>query len=158
MHQLHPHAAVPQGPVRHYHRYGLDIVGVETPEFTFEQDAGNVAQAIKSRRPALPVVQDNHYGTWNAYQNEYWPAEYLIDANGQVRHTQFGEGDYKQDEAAVRELLYEAGARTSAAADDRPRDRCPPQGLGTPETYLNSAAQPGLRPAAEAPGRTSTPG
>ena len=67
-------------------------------------------QAIPSDGIRYPVVQDNHYGTWNAYQNQYWPAEYLIDAHGQVRHTQFGEGDYKQDEAAVRQLLYEAGA------------------------------------------------
>ena len=94
-----------------YHRYGLEIVGVETPEFTFEQEAGNVSQAISSDGLRYPVVQDNRYGTWNAYGNEYWPAEYLIDATGEVRHTQFGEGDYKQDEAAVRELLYEAGAR-----------------------------------------------
>jgi cytochrome c biogenesis protein CcdA/thiol-disulfide isomerase/thioredoxin len=88
-----------------YHRYGLEIVGVETPEFTFEQDAGNVQQAIQSDGLRYPVVQDNQYGTWNAYGNEYWPAEYLIDAHGQVRHTQFGEGDYKQSEAAARALL-----------------------------------------------------
>ena len=94
-----------------YHKYGLEIVGVETPEFTFEQEASNVQQAINSDGLRYPVVQDNRYGTWNAYQNEYWPAEYLIGADGQVRHTQFGEGDYKQDEAAVRQLLYEAGAR-----------------------------------------------
>ncbi len=106
-----------------YHRYGLEIVGVETPEFTFEQDAGNVQQAIASDGLRYPVVQDNRYGTWNAYQNQYWPAEYLIDANGQVRHTQFGEGNYKQDEAAVRELLYEAGVAPAAAADDRARGR-----------------------------------
>ena len=120
-----------------YHRYGLQIVGVETPEFTFEQDAGNVAQAISADGLRYPVVQDNRYGTWNAYQNEYWPAEYLIDSKGQIRHTQFGEGDYKQDEAAVRELLYEAGARhlpppmTAGAI-------MPSRNLGTPETYLNS--------------------
>jgi cytochrome c biogenesis protein CcdA/thiol-disulfide isomerase/thioredoxin len=119
-----------------YHRYGLDIVGVETPEFTFEQDAGNVRQAIASDGLRYPVVQDNVYGTWNAYQNEYWPAEYLIDAKGQVRHTQFGEGDYKPDEAAVRELLYEAGARrlpppmTATAI-------MPSSQLATPETYLD---------------------
>ena len=94
-----------------YHKYGLDIVGVETPEFTFEQVASNVQQAINSDGLRYPVVQDNRYGTWNAYQNQYWPAEYLIDSTGEVRHTQFGEGDYLQDEAAVRELLYEAGAR-----------------------------------------------
>ena len=119
-----------------YHRDGLEIVGVETPEFTFEQNPANVASAIAADGLRYPVVQDNRYGTWNAYQNEYWPAEYLIDATGQVRHTQFGEGDYRQDEAAVRELLYEAGARhlpppmTAHAI-------MPSTNLGTPETYLN---------------------
>jgi len=125
-----------EGLYSHYHRYGLDVVGVETPEFTFEQIAGNVQQAISSDGITYPVVQDNRYGTWDAYQNEYWPAEYLIDAHGEVRHTQFGEGDYKADEAAVRALLYEAGAHVLP----------PPMtahaimasaNLGTPETYLN---------------------
>ena len=119
-----------------YHRYGLDVVGVETPEFTFEQEAGNVQQAIDSDGIKYPVVQDNLYGTWNAYGNNVWPAEYYIDAHGDVRHYQFGEGDYQQDEAAVRQLLYEAGARNLP----------PPMtahaivasaGLGTPETYLD---------------------
>jgi cytochrome c biogenesis protein CcdA/thiol-disulfide isomerase/thioredoxin len=119
-----------------YHKYGLDIVGVETPEFTFEQEAPNVQQAINSDGLRYPVVQDNRYGTWNAYQNQYWPAEYLVDSGGQVRHTQFGEGEYKQDEAAVRELLFEAGARhlpppmTAHAI-------MPSTGLATNETYLN---------------------
>ena len=61
-------------------------------EFTFEQEASNVRAAIKSDGITYPVVQDNRYGTWNAYQNEYWPADYFIDAKGEVRHTQFGEG------------------------------------------------------------------
>jgi cytochrome c biogenesis protein CcdA/thiol-disulfide isomerase/thioredoxin len=120
-----------------YHRYGLDIVGVETPEFTFEQDAGNVAQAISADGLRYPVVQDNRYGTWNAYQNEYWPAEYLIDAHGQVRHTQFGEGSYREDEAAVRQLLYEAGARHLPAPMSA-HAMLPSKGLATPETYLDS--------------------
>jgi cytochrome c biogenesis protein CcdA/thiol-disulfide isomerase/thioredoxin len=119
-----------------YHRYGLEIVGVETPEFTFEQDAGNVQQAIQSDGLRYPVVQDNEYGTWNAYQNQYWPAEYLIDARGQVRHTQFGEGDYKQDEAAVRELLYESGAKQLPPPMTATAIMPSPQ-LATPETYLN---------------------
>lgn len=81
-------------------------------------------------------MQDNRYGTWNAYQNEFWPAEYLIDSRGHVRHTQFGEGDYKQSEAAVRELLYEAGVR------DLPPPMSanailPSAGVATPETYLD---------------------
>jgi cytochrome c biogenesis protein CcdA/thiol-disulfide isomerase/thioredoxin len=119
-----------------YHRYGLDVVGVETPEFTFEQEAANVQQAIHSDGLRYPVVQDNRYGTWNAYQNQYWPAEYLIDAHGEVRHTQFGEGNYKPDEAAVRQLLYAAGARhlppPMSAHVMLPSNR-----LGTPETYLD---------------------
>jgi cytochrome c biogenesis protein CcdA/thiol-disulfide isomerase/thioredoxin len=125
-----------KGLYARYHRYGLQVVGVETPEFTFEQEASSVQQAITSDGLRYPVVQDNRYGTWNAYQNQYWPAEYLIDATGQVRHTQFGEGDYKQDEAAVRELLFQAGARhlpppmTATAI-------MPSTNLGTPETYLN---------------------
>ncbi|MGH2844262.1 MAG: cytochrome c biogenesis protein/redoxin, partial [Solirubrobacteraceae bacterium] len=125
-----------EGLYARYHRSGLDVVGIETPEFTFEQEASNVRQAISSDGITYPVVQDNRYGTWNAYQNESWPAEYLIDAHGDVRHTQFGEGDYKSSEAAVRELLYRAGAR-----------QLPPPmtahaitasaGLGSYETYLN---------------------
>jgi cytochrome c biogenesis protein CcdA/thiol-disulfide isomerase/thioredoxin len=139
-----------------YHRYGLNIVGVETPEFTFEQDAGNVAQAIGDDGLRYPVVQDNRYGTWNAYQNQYWPAEYLIDAHGQVRHTQFGEGSYKQDEAAVRELLYEAGARhlpppmTATAV-------MPSKGLATPETYLDDERGQGFAQP-PAPGTRFYPG
>ncbi len=126
-----------------YHPYGFDVVGVETPEFTFEQDPGNVQQAIQSDGLSYPVVQDNQYGTWNAYNNQYWPAEYLIDAQGHVRHTQFGEGDYKQSEAAVRELLYEAGVRTlpppmSAHAV------IPSANLATPETYLNADRSQGF--------------
>ena len=126
-----------------YHRSGLEVVGIETPEFTFEQEAGNVAEAIKSDGVKYPVAQDNDYGTWNAYQNEYWPAEYLIDANGDVRHTQFGEGDYRQDEAAIRELLHQAGAHqlpspmTATAVT-------PSSALGTPETYLDDRRSQGF--------------
>jgi cytochrome c biogenesis protein CcdA/thiol-disulfide isomerase/thioredoxin len=123
-----------------YHRYGLDIVGVETPEFTFEQEASNVQQAISSDGLRYPVVQDNRYGTWNAYQNQYWPAEYLIDAKGEVRHTQFGEGNYKEDEAAVRELLYEAGVR-NLPPPMTAHAMMPSAQLATPETYLNPQRQ-----------------
>ncbi len=125
-----------KGLYANYHPYGLQIVGVESPEFTFEQEAGNVEQAVRADGIRYPVVQDNQLGTWNAYQNEYWPAEYLIDARGNVRHTQFGEGDYKQSEAAVRQLLYEAGVHnlpppmTASAI-------LPSSGVATPETYLD---------------------
>ncbi|HLY49698.1 MAG TPA: cytochrome c biogenesis protein CcdA [Solirubrobacteraceae bacterium] len=126
-----------------YHRSGLEIVGVETPEFTFEQQASNVEQAIRSDGLRYPVVQDNRYGTWNAYQNEYWPAEYLIDARGQVRHTQFGEGDYRQSEAAVRQLLYDAGAH-NLPAPMTATALMPSPGLATPETYLNDQRSTGF--------------
>ncbi len=119
-----------------YHPYGLQIVGVETPEFTFEQEASNVSQAISSDGIRYPVVQDNAYGTWNAYQNQYWPAEYLIDAHGDVRHTQFGEGDYKQSEAAVRELLHEAGV-SQLPPPMTANAIMPSNGIGSAETYLN---------------------
>jgi len=126
-----------KGLYAQYHKYGLDIVGVETPEFTFEQEASNVRQAIKSDGITYPVVQDNKYGTWNAWQNEYWPAEYLIDAKGQVRHVQFGEGDYKQSEAAVRALLADAGA-TSLPPPMTATAIMASAGLGTAETYLDT--------------------
>ncbi len=120
-----------------YHPYGLETIGVETPEFTFEQEAVNVRQAVRSDGLHYPVVQDNRYGTWNAYQNQYWPADYLIDSGGQVRHTQFGEGAYKQSEAAVRQLLHEGGVShlpppiTVTVATPTAR-------LATPETYLDA--------------------
>jgi cytochrome c biogenesis protein CcdA/thiol-disulfide isomerase/thioredoxin len=129
-----------KGLYAQYHRYGLDIVGVETPEFTFEQEASNVRQAIASDGIKYPVVQDNQYGTWNAYQNQYWPAEYLIDAKGQVRHVQFGEGNYKEDEAAVRALLADAGA-TSLPRPMTATAIMASAGLDTPETYLDTQRQ-----------------
>ena len=132
-----------KGLYAQYHKYGLEIVGVETPEFTFEQEAGNVRQAISSDGIKYPVVQDNKYGTWNAYQNQYWPAEYLIDAKGQVRHVQFGEGNYKEDEAAVRALLADAGA-TSLPPPMTATAIMASAGLGTPETYLDDQRQQGF--------------
>ncbi|MGO9907461.1 MAG: cytochrome c biogenesis protein CcdA [Solirubrobacteraceae bacterium] len=132
-----------KGLYAQYHKYGLDVIGVETPEFTFEQEAGNVRQAIASDGIKYPVVQDNKYGTWDAWQNEYWPAEYLIDAKGQVRHYQFGEGDYKESEAAVRALLADAGA-TSLPPPMTATAIMPSAGLGTPETYLNTQRQQGF--------------
>ena len=123
-----------------YHRYGLDIVGVETPEFTFEQEASNVRQAISTDGIKYPVVQDNRYGTWNAYHNQYWPAEYFIDAQGKIRHIKFGEGDYEQDEAVIRQLLFEAGAR-HLPPPVTPGAIIPSKGLATPETYVDSRAR-----------------
>lgn len=139
-----------------YHRYGLDVIGVETPEFAFEREANNVLQAVHSDGIHYPVVQDNDYGTWNAYQNEFWPAEYLIDANGQVRHTQFGEGDYLRSEAAVRELLYESGVHKLPPPMGA-HAILPSAGVQTPETYLGSDRAEGFVPRLE-PGVHSYPG
>jgi cytochrome c biogenesis protein CcdA/thiol-disulfide isomerase/thioredoxin len=119
-----------------YHRDGLTIVGVETPEFAFERDAGNVANAIHQFGLRYPVVQDNDMGTWNAYGNEYWPADYLIDAHGQVRYAAFGEGDYDKTETAIRALLAEAGAPVGGRG--HPRDAIVPSLQATPETYLGT--------------------
>jgi cytochrome c biogenesis protein CcdA/thiol-disulfide isomerase/thioredoxin len=120
-----------------YHRDGLEIVGVETPEFAFEQEAGNVLQAVRADGILYPVVQDNNYGTWNAYQNNVWPAEYLIDAHGDVRDYAAGEGDYKQREAAVRALLFQAGV-THLPAPITTRIPTASAGLATNETYLGA--------------------
>jgi thiol-disulfide isomerase/thioredoxin len=119
-----------------YRRDGLTIVGVETPEFAFERDAGNVANAIKQFGLRYPVAQDNEMGTWNAYGNEYWPADYLIDAHGQVRYAAFGEGDYDKTETAIRALLAEAGSQLGGRS--APKDVVVPSRQATPETYLGS--------------------
>jgi cytochrome c biogenesis protein CcdA/thiol-disulfide isomerase/thioredoxin len=96
-----------------YHPHGLEIVGVHTPEFAFEKVASNVQTAIKDDGLRYPVVQDNEMATWNAYGNESWPAEYFIDARGNVRYAHFGEGDYGTDERVIASLLAEAGVRAS---------------------------------------------
>ncbi len=94
---------------RKYHRDGLEVVGVHTPEFPFEREAANVQRAIGDFGITYPVVQDNESATWDAYHNQYWPADYLIDARGRVRLVHFGEGAYAETEAAIRGLLAEAG-------------------------------------------------
>lgn len=84
---------------------GLVIVGVHTPEFEFEKDLKNVEDAVKRLKILYPVALDNHYGTWQAYSNSYWPAHYLIDQEGIVRQVHFGEGKYWETENAIRSLL-----------------------------------------------------
>jgi cytochrome c biogenesis protein CcdA/thiol-disulfide isomerase/thioredoxin len=121
-----------------YRSRGLTIVGVHTPEFPFEREAGNVAEAIGQNGIRYPVAQDNEYATWNAYANQYWPAKYLIDAGGRVRYVHFGEGDYEETEAAIRELLAEAGRRPGAAHAEA-RAETASLRVTTPESYLGSA-------------------
>ncbi len=120
-----------------YHDKGFVVVGVHTPEFEFEKITSNVEGAIKQYGIHYPVAQDNDYATWNAYHNQYWPAEYLIDANGNVRHVHFGEGEYDQTEKAIQDLLKEKGA-TVASGLIKASDQTPRESL-TPETYIGSS-------------------
>ncbi len=119
-----------------YRSKGLTIVGVETPEFPFEREAGNVSNAISQFGLHYPVVQDNQMGTWNAYGNNAWPADYLIDSKGQVRYVSIGEGDYGETETAIRALLAEGGATPGTRG--RPQDVVVPSHEATPETYLGT--------------------
>jgi thiol-disulfide isomerase/thioredoxin len=119
-----------------YAKDGLTIVGVETPEFDFEKNASNVSDAIGQFGLRYPVVQDNNMGTWNAYGNEYWPADYLIDAKGEVRYATFGEGDYDKTETAIRSLLAEAGHQVGGMS--HPTGVVKPSEIATPETYMGT--------------------
>jgi len=116
-----------------YHPKGLVIIGVHTPEFAFEHVTSNVRAAVERLGITYPVMQDNDYKTWDNYDNQYWPAEYLIDREGHVRHTHFGEGEYSTTENLIRQLLGDHGAGASQVPDLTPTD------LATPETYLGSA-------------------
>jgi cytochrome c biogenesis protein CcdA/thiol-disulfide isomerase/thioredoxin len=120
-----------------YHSKGFEIVGVHTPEFPFEHSATNVAAAIAQNGIHYPVVQDNEYGTWNAYDNQYWPAEYLIDAQGRIRLADFGEGEYAAKERAIRSLLIEAGA-AGLSGPTHVHALQPSQAETTPESYLGA--------------------
>jgi thiol-disulfide isomerase/thioredoxin len=88
-----------------YKDQGLAVVGVHTPEYPFERSTDNVRAAIKRFDIRFPVAQDNRYATWSAYSNLYWPAFYLIDKKGRVVYSHFGEGDYAETEAAIRNLI-----------------------------------------------------
>jgi thiol-disulfide isomerase/thioredoxin len=92
-----------------YRDKGLVIIGVHTPEFPFEKNIDNVRQAIKSMNIDFPIAIDNKYDIWNAFNNQYWPALYLFDSKGNIRHHQFGEGGYEESEKIIQQLLGEAG-------------------------------------------------
>jgi cytochrome c biogenesis protein CcdA/thiol-disulfide isomerase/thioredoxin len=124
---------------------GLTIVGVHTPEFDFEKDAGNVERAIEQNGLRYAVAQDNEYATWNAWGNQYWPAKYLIDARGRVRYAHFGEGDYDETDEAIRSLLREAGA-ARLGDEVHARTEMPSEGISTPETYLGYERADGFVP------------
>ena len=93
-----------------YRDDGLAMIGVHTPEFSFEHDHGNIETALRQMNVAWPIAIDDDYEIWRAFANQYWPALYFIDAQGRIRHHRFGEGEYEASELAIRELLTESGA------------------------------------------------
>ncbi|MDM7935983.1 MAG: cytochrome c biogenesis protein CcdA [Cyanobium sp. CZS 48M] len=105
---------------RKYKDHGLVVIGVHSPEFAFERDLGNVREATRKLGVTYPVVIDNNFAIWKAFNNTYWPAFYFIDTQGRIRHTHFGEGAYAQSEQAIQQLLREGGFRNVPTGLVRP--------------------------------------
>ena len=120
-----------------YKKAGLDIIGIQAPEYAFEKVTSNVEQAAKGFGITYPVAIDNNLATWTNYRNRYWPADYLVDANGVVRHIQFGEGDYSTTESLIRQLLIAANPNVKLPSPTDLPDTTPKAGTTTPETYLS---------------------
>ncbi len=116
-----------------YSTQGFEIVGVHSPEFEFEKNRDNVIQASKDHSLTYPIVQDNNFAIWKAYSNRYWPAHYLIDKNGDIRYTHFGEGEYLKTENAIRTLLEEEPLKES---DSKLSEIKSTRKKQTPEIYL----------------------
>jgi thiol-disulfide isomerase/thioredoxin len=149
-----------------YLNRGLVVIGVHTPEFPFEQDVDNVRQAAEEMRVSYPIALDSEYAVWRAFSNRYWPAVYIADAQGRIRHHQFGEGGYDDCERAVQQLLREAGVEgiaddLVALTPDGFEAQADWTNLRSPETYLGYAhgqnfasrggAQAGVSSSYEAP-------
>lgn len=117
-----------------YKDKGFVVIGVHAPEFDFEKDKANVEKAIRRFEIPYPIVQDNDHTLWNRFNNMYWPAHYLINKNGQIVYTHFGEGNYDVTEKAIRDLLNETGekAKLNGSVDGYSANQ-------TPETYLGTA-------------------
>jgi cytochrome c biogenesis protein CcdA/thiol-disulfide isomerase/thioredoxin len=141
-----------------YRDKGLVVIGIHAPEFAFEKDLSNVRREVKELGVAYPVAVDNDYKLWRAFGNEYWPAHYFVDANGNIRHTHFGEGEYDESEHVIQQLLAEAGGGSL------PTDLVSATGTGaalaadeahvlSPETYIGHArAESFASPGGEVPG------
>lgn len=129
----------------YWKKYGRNapfiLLGVHSPEFVFEKSEKNVAEAIERHGLTYPIAQDNDFGTWRAFSNHYWPAQYLIDANGYIRYTHFGEGGSDEIDRAIQSLLQEIGADV----EGEPMEAEYPQRRDqTPETYLGARSWPAL--------------
>jgi len=124
-----------------YEDQGLVVVGVHTPEFPFERDVDNVRQAVRDMRVEYPVALDPDYAVWQAFSNRYWPAAYIADGEGRIRHHQFGEGRYDECERVIQQLLREAGREDVGddlvlVSPDGLEAQADWTNLETPETYL----------------------
>jgi len=115
---------------------GLEIIGVHSPEYAFEKEPRNVKAGAENFGIEYPVALDNNLSTWTNYRNRYWPAHYLIDAEGTVRHVKFGEGGYANTEKLIRELLKDADPNVSLPAPTDTTDDTPDSGSTTPESYF----------------------
>lgn len=127
-----------------YKDQGLVVIGVHTPEFSFEKDSNNIHWAVKDMKVDYPVAVDSDYAIWRGFKNQYWPALYFIDAQGRVRHQQFGEGSFEQSEMIIQQLLREAGAsgvsREPVKVDARGLDAAADwSDLRSAENYVGSA-------------------
>jgi thiol-disulfide isomerase/thioredoxin len=145
-----------------YTSHGLVVIGVHTPEFSFEHNPGNVRQAIQDLKIIYPVATDNNYAVWSAFGNHYWPALYFADARGRIRHHHFGEGEYAQSEMVIQQLLADAGD-TGAGTDMvsvEPRGLEVPAdwaSLRSPENYTGYERTEGFAsPGGPAPGKPHT--
>jgi len=127
-----------------YKDQGLVVIGVHAPEFAFERNLDNVKRAIAKQQISYPVAVDNSYAVWRAYQNQYWPAHYFIDAQGRIRHRHFGEGEYETSERVIQQLLAETGqtnvtpdvVTVAATGDEAAPDF---DNVRSPETYIGFA-------------------
>ena len=122
---------------------GLEVIGVHTPEYAFEHVPSNVAAGVRRLGLTFPFALDNSYGTWDAYDNQSWPAGYLIDATGQIRHISIGEGDYGGEEQLIRQLLSAAHPGIALPRATDVPDTTPDDAAQTPETYLGAERQQG---------------
>jgi thiol-disulfide isomerase/thioredoxin len=124
-----------------YQDQGLVIIGVHTPEFGFEKSLGNIQRAMSALQIRYPVAVDSDYAIWRAFSNQYWPAVYVVDAQGRIRYHQFGEGGYEQTERVIQQLLTEAGhanvPRTLVSPDPTAVEAAADwRNLKSPETYV----------------------
>jgi thiol-disulfide isomerase/thioredoxin len=144
---------------KRYANYGLVVVGVHAPEFSFARDRANVLAAVKQFALDYPVVLDNGYTIWRAYSNRYWPAKYLVDSQGRLRYYHFGEGLYQETESQIQKLLREINPALELPPPTEPVcDRDRPGAVCyrvTPELYLGHARGQFGNPAGITPDRAA---